>query len=738
LSNYDFEVEKTYYLYFSGRQLSDEQIKRVQQNGSDFLARFYVKENHNQTAFRVKRESEALRVTMLYSLPLWIVHLQRLEFELNSSGEMQSPVVLSKVRQLFYTDFFWDILVPTDTKPIFSFDRRSGAISMNDAVSLSSCEAVSNTYLRDGMTFKLDGDGDRTKTERFDFVSLKNRQLIQVGHVITGFESELQPMNGLLSLYLFEGVAAATWSGDLGQAAYKAISKNPLNTTGPTDSAWNAALSRTARQSELVGDIVGAGNAAAISKQLRSGALFSDSIEALLNSEHILSDSALLFVERYGFNLKDPDGLKMAKGKMRLAIDAFAYWWSLGVWGNLTPAAKNPTLDLATDRLLDVLSSMSGEFPSAAPTVLTFADSDGDALTDVEELKLGTDPKRPDWDGDGLWDGWEVKQKIRELGILLPNSDPKVPDLYVQVDWFRGVGETLERRNEINEALKLVVEAFKKPRVGLPNGIALHLQWSDDALQDISPLEVKKLFSDTQWDKLRDRIFPPRKQLTHRHALLALELSSGLEQANGQAFVIDSRINLDGSLESRLEFAARFMRALGQSLGLSRGGFVLEKDSTGGTDLVIDTTPYKPNHLSIMNDAWSSGIRQKDEQGAVTWVLDFQDFDLSMLLNDLSLDETQGLGVVNPASALKGWYTFNRGRDPSFFLNAEGAIDWNLNGDGGNEKGIYEDLNGRIWETKYRATQREWSRLKFSKGRIGSTPLYVNIFESLEPPEEEP
>ncbi len=46
-------------------------------------------------------------------------------------------------------------------------------------------------------------------------------------------------------------------------------------------------------------------------------------------------------------------------------------------------------------------------------------DTDGDGLSDAEELQLGTDPKNPDTDGDGLTDGEEVK-KYR--------TDPLNPD----------------------------------------------------------------------------------------------------------------------------------------------------------------------------------------------------------------------------------------------------------------------------------------------------------------------
>ena len=50
------------------------------------------------------------------------------------------------------------------------------------------------------------------------------------------------------------------------------------------------------------------------------------------------------------------------------------------------------------------------------------ADSDGDGLSDAEEIKLGTDPLNPDTDGDGVGDGIEVR-------LASPGSefDPLVP-----------------------------------------------------------------------------------------------------------------------------------------------------------------------------------------------------------------------------------------------------------------------------------------------------------------------
>ena len=57
------------------------------------------------------------------------------------------------------------------------------------------------------------------------------------------------------------------------------------------------------------------------------------------------------------------------------------------------------------------------------------ADSDGDGLTDLTEIGLGTDPNNPDTDGDGLDDGDEVV--VHGTSPLDLHSDAdRVPDGY--------------------------------------------------------------------------------------------------------------------------------------------------------------------------------------------------------------------------------------------------------------------------------------------------------------------
>jgi hypothetical protein len=49
-------------------------------------------------------------------------------------------------------------------------------------------------------------------------------------------------------------------------------------------------------------------------------------------------------------------------------------------------------------------------------------DSDGDGLSDGEELKLGTDPLNADTDGDGLPDGYEVSHKTKKRLVVMDLS----------------------------------------------------------------------------------------------------------------------------------------------------------------------------------------------------------------------------------------------------------------------------------------------------------------------------
>ena len=83
-------------------------------------------------------------------------------------------------------------------------------------------------------------------------------------------------------------------------------------------------------------------------------------------------------------------------------------------------------------------------------------DSDGDGLTDIEEGKLGTDPRNPDTDGDGVRDGEDGVKSNTALKPCLPKQDP----LYEQYDNTNGIwtaadcdGDTYKNGQEDNKDL---------------------------------------------------------------------------------------------------------------------------------------------------------------------------------------------------------------------------------------------------------------------------------------------
>ncbi|MFN9881566.1 MAG: hypothetical protein ACK557_24100, partial [Planctomycetota bacterium] len=159
-------------------------------------------------------------------------------------------------------------------------------------------------------------------------------------------------------------------------------------------------------------------------------------------------------------------------------------------------------------------------------------------------------------------------------------------------------------------------------------------------------------------------------------------MNSGVGRAVDQALVVDvTPLNdpaIDPNLAARI-VAARFMRELGRTLGLSSGGLVQD-----GTDIVKDETMYKPNHVSIMNDTWHEGVRRETppKSGKFEWVFEYQDVDITKELSDLSLYEPQGVGPLAETPESAGYFTVNRGRltNGVRYLPIQGGIDWNHDG----------------------------------------------------------
>lgn len=91
----------------------------------------------------------------------------------------------------------------------------------------------------------------------------------------------------------------------------------------------------------------------------------------------------------------------------------FAYQWWIDTRRPEIPndlSKVSPAiLDTLSPSIPEPIASGTGSLEPPPPPEGSTGDSDGDGLSDNEEILYGTDPKNPDTDGDGYSDGEEVK-----------------------------------------------------------------------------------------------------------------------------------------------------------------------------------------------------------------------------------------------------------------------------------------------------------------------------------------
>ena len=100
---------------------------------------------------------------------------------------------------------------------------------------------------------------------------------------------------------------------------------------------------------------------------------------------------------------------------------------------NAQTATAQTFLESSVQQTLQAAQAQGGTATALALTAIAEGDDDGDGLSNVKEISLGTDPNNPDTDGDGLSDGAEVNQ----YGTQPTNQDSD--------------GDTLVDGQEVNE-----------------------------------------------------------------------------------------------------------------------------------------------------------------------------------------------------------------------------------------------------------------------------------------------
>jgi hypothetical protein len=104
-------------------------------------------------------------------------------------------------------------------------------------------------------------------------------------------------------------------------------------------------------------------------------------------------------------------------------------------------------------------------------------DTDGDRLTDADELVRGTNPNNPDTDGDGLPDGDEALGTTAGLNLPALGASPRHKDILMEYDWFDDsvCGSAHSHRPSVG-AIQRATSAFAAAPVTNPDGVnGIHL-----------------------------------------------------------------------------------------------------------------------------------------------------------------------------------------------------------------------------------------------------------------------
>lgn len=336
-------------------------------------------------------------------------------------------------------------------------------------------------------------------------------------------------------------------------------------------------------------------------------------------------------------------------------------------------------------------------------------DSDGDGLTDAQEVLLGTDSQNPDSDGDGLLDGWEVKG-VNGLDLRALGASPLHKDIFVQMDFMvrmtaaNGLGP-----NEI--VLQGIRDVFAAAPVANPDGltgIAIHLVLGREVTykEDLNPYftDFARIKS-SNFDRSRAPVFHYMVWANGYDGGTSSGVSMNIPHSD---FLVTLGTWHNDNGGTNLEKIGTFVHELGHNLGLHHGG--------------SEDLNFKANHLSVMNYSFQiSGIRRYGTRS-----FDYQRFSLPRL-QEAQLTESEGLGR-DPD--LLGYFTvFYTTDGQRHEVPCDGAVDWNNNGRiDTNDVTADLNLDNQLQEAK--DTPNEWNQLYFRGGLIGSRTEITGLFES--------
>ena len=345
---FSFEEDRQYWLYFSGKPLSEAEIAYVKANNVEVLIPFAASIVQSRNADFEVVTARGQRLAILdFSFPLWLTHFHKLEAELRSRyPDITEVEILTKCRKLFDRGGYWQYLLPSNTKHMVEFNAESGAITRHD-VPLALTENVARAYRRSAGAYEL-LDGRRQVVSRFDIVSLRGDRYLRIDRVLFGFETSVVPAPTSLRIRLKNVASAATWARDLGRTCFLAVHET---NRPPSEEIWIREVAANADEMKIAGGILGCVYASPFGELIQDDTTVGQALESLINKGMPKEED---FWDALNVETEDQSS-RLAVLEDLTARSASAWSWT--EWDRLHSSSQRASLQKASSILIAAIPS---------------------------------------------------------------------------------------------------------------------------------------------------------------------------------------------------------------------------------------------------------------------------------------------------------------------------------------------------------------------------------------------